>query len=214
MDDRKGEEDQRIEQIRAESEARGEIRVARQMILELIEERFPELAKMAQQQLEQIDSVEELTQVNIDIALADDEAEVYEALGADLFSGWLNGDDLHWIAKPRIQDVYAGMYAKSHVESCADGYAELCAKLGNKFIAACHDRDYAHGLLLGYRGLVLSIVEKRFPALLKLARRRAKQLDSIEKLSGLISQIAIAPDEAAVREALSTNLPGDSVGRG
>jgi hypothetical protein len=72
----------------------------------------------------------------------------------------------------------------------------------------------AEGEIQTARQFVVTTVEARFPALAELAQQRVAQIDSVEKLDRLNRQIAVAPDEATARWALSDELPGESVGRG
>ena len=59
------------------------------------------------------------------------------------------------------------------------------------------------GLTEGLRKAIITTVRVRFPGLAELARQRVAQIDKPEKLDLLFDQIAVAPDEDAVRSLLN-----------
>ena len=58
------------------------------------------------------------------------------------------------------------------------------------------------GLTEGLRKAIITTVRVRFPGLTELARQRVTQINKPEKLDLLFDQIAVAPDEDAVRSLL------------
>jgi len=73
MYDKDLEESPRIQKIRAESEARGEVRVARRMFINIVSVRFPTLTELAKKQAALIDSPEALEFLALKVVLAPDE---------------------------------------------------------------------------------------------------------------------------------------------
>ena len=67
------EESPKIQKIRAESEARGELRVARRMFINIVSVRFPTLTELAKKQAALIDSPEALEFLALKVVLAPDE---------------------------------------------------------------------------------------------------------------------------------------------
>ena len=58
------------------------------------------------------------------------------------------------------------------------------------------------GLTEGLRKAIIVTVKVRFPGLTELAQQKVAQINKPEKLNLLVDQIAIAPDEEAVRSLL------------
>ena len=70
------EEHPKVKKIRAESEARGEIRSARRMVVNLVEVRFPNLTELAQQEVGRINDPGVLDLLMQKMATAPDESLV------------------------------------------------------------------------------------------------------------------------------------------
>ena len=60
----------------------------------------------------------------------------------------------------------------------------------------------AEGELKASQGMVLALIDVRFPSLVELAKRHVKQVKDPETLTQLAKQIAIAPDEDTARSIL------------
>ena len=73
MYDKDLEESPKIQKIRAESEARGELRVARRMFINIVSVCFPTLTELAKKQASLIDSPEALEFLALKVVLAPDE---------------------------------------------------------------------------------------------------------------------------------------------
>jgi len=76
MYDKLWEESPRIQKIRAESEAEGEVRAAQRMLISYVKLRFPALVELAQEELSRINSLETLDLLAQKVYTAPDEAAV------------------------------------------------------------------------------------------------------------------------------------------
>ena|SRR5215469_3168892 len=76
MYDRLWEENPKVQQIRAESEAKGEVQAMRRMLISVVKARFPALVELAQEQALQINSPDALDLLVQKIATAPDEQMV------------------------------------------------------------------------------------------------------------------------------------------
>ena len=76
MYDKLWEESPRIQKIRAESEAEGEVRAAQRMLISYVKLRFPDLVELAQEELSRINNLETLDLLAQKVYTAPDEATV------------------------------------------------------------------------------------------------------------------------------------------
>lgn len=73
MYDRLWEENPKVQKIRAESEAKGEVQAMQKMLVSVVKARFPALTQLAQEQATQINSPDALDLLVQKIATAPDE---------------------------------------------------------------------------------------------------------------------------------------------
>jgi hypothetical protein len=68
------------------------------------------------------------------------------------------------------------------------------------------ETGFVQGELQIARQILINIAARRYPVLASLAKQQAEKTTDLDKLSGSIEQIAIAPDEATARFVLNTLL--------
>lgn len=71
-----------------------------------------------------------------------------------------------------------------------------------KIRAESKERGKTEGQTMALRRAVVNIVQKRFPVLVELARKRTSHISKLAALDNLVLDISDAPDEAAARALL------------